>query len=107
MGLKPMSPLLYFLTFLAPGEFSMESKPLFYQWLRRSDRIWLRFPGDDEALDGLSFDILHENQQSAFRRPIYQIHQAGEEFLPVPMTYGEIEDILSINLTAGLARRCV
>ena len=108
LGLKPMSPLLYFLTFLAPGEFSMEMRRLFYQWLIRADRIWLQFHDPNvEVLDPLSYDILADNQRSRERRPVYQIHQAGDDFHPIPMTYSEVDEILKINLTAGLARACI
>ena len=108
LGLWPVCPLLFHLTYMSPGELSMEQNKLFMRWLRRSEKIWLQFPDEDlELLDTLSYDILEENRRLEERRTVYQVHSAGEEFYPIPMTQEEIRDLLQINLTSGLAKGCV
>lgn len=112
MGHTPVSPLLYFLTFMSQGELSMELKRLSQQWLRRCDRIWLQFPNDNDAddLDGLAFDMLDENQRLEYRRPVYLLHPTSDDkigYVPVAMAREEIRELLNVNLTAGLARRCI
>ena len=107
-----MSPLLYFITFLSQGELQMELRKLAWQWLRRCDRIWLHFPsGDDpDELDGTSYDMLRENQRLKDRRPVYLLHPTGDDkivFVPVPVRRDYIDELLAVNLTAGLARRCI
>lgn len=112
MGFMPFSPLLYFLTYLSSGELAMELKTLSQKWVRRCDRIWLQFPSDDrEDLDGLSYDLLDDNQRSRCdRRPVYLLQQSGDDkigYVPVALMRDEVREILTINLTAGLARRCI
>lgn len=112
MGFMPFSPLLYFLTYLSPGELTMELKALSQKWVRRCDRIWLQFPTVDcEDLDGLAYDLLDDNQRSrADRRPVYLLQQSGDDkigYVPVALTRDEVREILAVNLTAGLARRCI
>lgn len=112
LGYTPMSPLLYFLTFMSQGELTMELKGLSQQWLRRCDRIWLQFPNDQEVddLDGLAFDMLDENQRLEQRRPVYLLHPSGDDkigYIPVAMTRAEVRELLNVNLTVGLARRCI
>jgi hypothetical protein len=105
-GMQPMSPLLYFLTFLSEGELGLELKNLSWTWLRRSDRIWLFFPSDSENLDSTSYRMLDRNYRREQRRPVYQVHQAGDDFHPIPMTREEVKELLNSNLTAGVASSC-
>jgi hypothetical protein len=114
LGYIPVSPLLYFLTFMSVGELSMEIKKLSQQWLKRCDRIWLQYSSptaqNAEVIDGLAFDILASNQRSSERRPVYLLHPTGDDkigFVPVAMAQPEIRELLNLNLTAGLARRCI
>ena len=100
---QPMCPLLYYLTFLSPGELEQARRPLFMKWLPRTDRIWLQFPAEDETLDTLSYDILDGNRRSSRRKPVYQLHTAGDDFVPAPMRPDEIQELLAINITSGLA----
>lgn len=112
MGLNPMSPALYFRTFLSTGELSMELRRLSLQWLKRTDRIWLQYPNDDcDRLDPLSYEILEENQRLSSRRPVYQLHSVNTDdkigFVPVAMLREEVDDLLAVNLTSSLARHCM
>jgi len=114
LDFMPVSPLLYFLTFMSQGELSMEIEGLSQQWLRRCDRIWLQFPHDDadasSGLDGLAFDVLSSNQRMDDRRPVYLLHPTGDDkigYVPVAMARDEVNELLNVNLTAGLARRCI
>lgn len=92
----------------------MEMKRLTNQWLQRCDRIWLQFAYDDcEDLDGLSFDVLERNKNlnsEHGKRPVYMLHPVSDDrigYVPVVMTKDELQDLLSVNLTAGLARKCI
>ena len=110
MEFKSMCPLLYYLTFLSPGEISMEHRRIFTSWLHHTDRIWLQFPyEEEESLDSFTFDVLENNRKKHWqeRRPVYQLHPAGDEFVPVAMSQDDVMELLSINLTSGLARQCV
>lgn len=112
LGFMPVSPLLYFMTFLSEGELSMEIRKLAQQWLRRCDRIWLQFPDgeDSDVLDSLSFSILDTNQRMSERRPVYLLHSTGDEkigYIPVAMARQDIHELLNVNLTAGLMRHCI
>jgi hypothetical protein len=110
-GLRPMCPLLYYLTFMSQGEISMEHKRLFGQWLANSDRIWLQFPNEEEELlDSASYAILEGNRRrhwNAGRKPVYQLLSAGDDYVPLPMKQDEVRELLMINLTSGLARQCM
>jgi len=118
LGLLPLSPLLYFASFLSAGELSQEMSKLAWLWYRRADRIWLQFPHEDcITLDTLSYDMLESNGQEAprinncrGRRPVYQLHATGDDrvgFVPIPMSRLEVRDFLNSNLTAGLVRGCI
>jgi len=118
MGFLPFSPLLHYMTYLSSGELSMEMRKLAWCWLRRADRIWLQFPyGDDDRLDTLAYDVLHENgrlgprhNNCEGRRPVYQLHATGDDkigFIPVPMQRAEVKEMLHANLTVGLSRGCL
>lgn len=88
----------------------MDFKKLFMQWFLYTDRIWLQFPyGDDESLDGFSYEILESNRKKHWesRRAVYQLHAVGEDFVPVAVDQTDIKELLTINLTSGLARKCV
>jgi hypothetical protein len=105
-GLQPMSPLLYFLTFMSEGETSRVLKTASWSWLHRADRIWLFFPTDEENLDSTSYQMLDRNRRREQRQPVYQVHQAGDDFHAIPMTRGEVQELLHSNLTAGVASSC-
>lgn len=111
MGYMPFSPLLYFITFMSKGELGMELKQLSNRWVRRCDRIWLQFPHDDrEDLDGVTYDMLDDNQRMDDRRPVYLLQPSGDDkigYVPVALTRDEVKEILMQNLTAGLARKCI
>jgi len=117
MDFWPVSPLLYGLGYLSPGEYSMELRDLSRRWLRRCDRIWLLFPDQDAAdLDALTYEVLDGNQQLGHsrygvgRRPVYQLVSTGDEKNGlVPMAVGRdgVRQLLNVNLTAGLTARCM
>jgi hypothetical protein len=120
LGYTPLSPLLHYLTYLSPGEISMEYEDLAWRWLKRCDRIWLKFPDSDngkERLDSFTYDVLDQNSRNkwrdtnnAGRRPVYQLHRTCDDkigFVPLPMSRAEVREMLQCNITAGLAARCL
>jgi len=110
-GFTPLSPSLYTLGFMSPGEMSVAARSVAQRWLRRCDRIWLQFPDDDrEELDTLGYVLLEENQRLSQRRPVYLLQHTGDAkvgYVPMPMNRDLVEEILATNLTAGLARQCI
>lgn len=114
MGFTPISPLLFYLTYLGPGELDMEMQRLTKQWLQRCDRIWLQFPyEEEEELDSLCFAVIEHNRNLDSyqgRRPVYMLHPISDDrigYVPVVMTKEDVRDLLSFNLTAGVAKRCL
>lgn len=117
MNLWPISPLLYCLSYMSVGEYSMELRELSKRWLRRCDRIWLMFPGTNEDyLDSLTYETLDSNQQLGTReygkgrRPVYQLVETGEDkigVVPVPLGRDSVRELLNVNLTAGLTACCM
>lgn len=117
LGFLPFSPLLHYMTYLSSGELAMEMRELAWQWLRRSDRIWLQFPSEEsDRLDAIAYDILNENRKLGprynnceGRRPVYQLHASGCEIglVPVAMHATEIRELLHMNLTVNFSRSCM
>lgn len=114
MGLTPISPLLFYLSYLTEGELSIDLATFSKKWVRRCGKIWLQFPVEDDVqLDALSFGILDDNYAVADYRerlPVYQLEHTGDQligFMPVPMQQKEIDELLNLNLTKGLASKCL
>ena len=117
LGWLPFAPMLYYASYLSIGELSMEIRDLSNYWIKRCERLWLRFPhGEEDKLDTIAYDILEENHRMGTgsynegRRPVYQLHPTGDEkvgYIPIPMTRYEVRELLNINLTAGLTARCM
>lgn len=104
----PFSPLLHYLAFMSPAEFAMESGKLTERWLKRTDRVWLQFPNEEERLDSVSYQILNDNESNCKGRvPVYRLHPVGEEYAPIVMTRDDIGDLLILNFTAGVAKYCL
>ena len=107
----PMAPLLYFMTFLSPGELQTELDQLALRWLDICDRIWLKFPDDnkDDVLDSFSYEVLYANLHAAARRPVYLLHPLSSDYngyVPVAMGHDTILELLNMNLVVGLTASC-
>lgn len=108
-GMQPICPILHYTSYLSPAEYLMEAKRLSQTWLRRCDRIWIHFPGEDERLDALSFDVLDENEHRppTTRRPVYRIRETPDDVVAAPVPREDIKDLLLNNLSAAVANQCI
>ena len=113
MSLTPIYPPLYYGMFVTPEEWGKGRADLSFRWLRRSDRIWLKFPDDDaEDLDRFTYRVLDENERLRTRRPVYQLHSASQQgvddtLVPRAMSRNEIQDLLICNTRVGVAGACM
>jgi len=108
LELTPICPPLQYSPFLTPEERSTRLPKICWEWLRRVSKIWLQFPsiGCDD-LDAFSYRLLAANERWPTRRPVYQLERYEDSFVPVAMPREQIRDLLSCNLSVGLARRCI
>lgn len=115
LGFVPVSPLLFFGSYLSQGEYFQQAKGLAEVWLKRSDRIWLHFVNEgDERLDFVTYSILEDNNKLGSRinnlsgrRPVYKLHRTGDEsvgYVPVAMSRDDVQEILDCNLTVSLSK---